>query len=48
MDLSCVKYFLQKDDQFNAKGQEVLRVRAYGSSYFTLRINIRFAFFFPM
>lgn len=35
---------LQKDDQSNARGQEVLRVRAYGSSYFTLQINIRFAF----
>ncbi|XP_074372576.1 mediator of RNA polymerase II transcription subunit 14-like isoform X1 [Apium graveolens] len=33
--------YKKKDDQSNAKGREVLRVRAYGSSYFTLRINIR-------
>ncbi|KAL8111009.1 mediator of RNA polymerase II transcription subunit 14 [Apium graveolens] len=31
----------KKDDDSNAKGKEVLRVRAYGSSYFTLGINIR-------
>ncbi|KAK1388084.1 Mediator of RNA polymerase II transcription subunit 14 [Heracleum sosnowskyi] len=33
--------YKKKDDQSNAKGREVIRVRAYGSSYFTLRINIR-------
>ncbi|KAK7285131.1 hypothetical protein RJT34_19891 [Clitoria ternatea] len=34
----------QKDDKFHSKdseGHEVLRVRAYGSSFFTLGINIR-------
>ncbi|XP_076896794.1 mediator of RNA polymerase II transcription subunit 14-like [Bidens hawaiensis] len=30
-----------KDDNLDSDGQEVLRVRAYGSSFFTLGINIR-------
>lgn len=36
---------LQKDYKANAReneGQEVLCVRAYGSSFFTLGINIRY------
>lgn len=41
---------LQKDNKFDSReyqGQEVLRVRAFGSSFFTLAINIRlFPFFF--
>ncbi|XP_023736187.1 mediator of RNA polymerase II transcription subunit 14 [Lactuca sativa] len=31
----------EKDNQSESEGQEVLRVRAYGSSFFTLGINIR-------
>ncbi|KAL4564908.1 hypothetical protein LXL04_028984 [Taraxacum kok-saghyz] len=31
----------KKDDESGSEGQEVLRVRAYGSSFFTLGINIR-------
>ncbi|KAL6972376.1 Mediator of RNA polymerase II transcription subunit 14 [Sarracenia purpurea var. burkii] len=34
-----------KSDARQCEGQEVLRVRAYGSSFFTLGINIRFPFF---
>ncbi|XP_076892712.1 mediator of RNA polymerase II transcription subunit 14-like [Bidens hawaiensis] len=30
-----------KDDNLDSEGQEVLRMRAYGSSFFTLGINIR-------
>ncbi|XP_017257933.1 mediator of RNA polymerase II transcription subunit 14-like isoform X2 [Daucus carota subsp. sativus] len=33
--------YKKRDDNSSAKGKEVLRVRAYGSSYFTLGINIR-------
>ena len=38
-------FVLQKDAKLENKeheGHEVLRVRAYGSSFFTLGINIRF------
>ena len=41
-------FLLQKDIKANAReceGQEVLRIRAYGSSFFTLGINIRFFLF---
>lgn len=31
----------KKDNESDSEGQEVLRVRAYGSSFFTLGINIR-------
>lgn len=48
--LIVVKYFylLQKDSKSSAReceGQEVLRVRAYGSLFFTLGINIRCSLF---
>lgn len=33
--------FKKEDDKSASEGQEVLRVRAYGSSFFTLGINIR-------
>lgn len=42
-----LNFCLQKDNKSNAReceGQEVLHVRAYGSSFFTLGINIRFSF----
>lgn len=33
--------YKKKENKINAEGKEVLRVRAYGSSFFTLGINIR-------
>ncbi|KAI7726467.1 hypothetical protein M8C21_018357 [Ambrosia artemisiifolia] len=39
VDQPGVEY--NKDDNLDSEGQEVLRVRAYGSSFFTLGINIR-------
>ncbi|KAJ9537218.1 hypothetical protein OSB04_029951, partial [Centaurea solstitialis] len=39
VDQSGAEY--KTDDKSDSEGQEVLRVRAYGSSFFTLGINIR-------
>lgn len=42
-----MNFCVQKDDKSNVReyeGQEVLRVRAYGSSFFTLGINIRYPY----
>ena len=38
--VALLDFYLQ-DDKSDSEGQEVLRVRAYGSSFFTLGINIR-------
>lgn len=43
--LFYLNFCLQKDNKSGTRdyeGQEVLRVRAYGSSFFTLGINIRY------
>lgn len=45
LDFALLNFCVQKDkksDSSEYEGQEVLRVRAYGSSFFTLGINIRY------
>lgn len=45
MIIFFMNFYVQKDGKINTKeyeGQEVLCIRAYGSSFFALGINTRF------